>query len=82
MDTYGSVLQATGDARELAALSQDLLSLHKSPKADSSEGIGDNRPPCGEAWVCAAMHAELKGESDRALDFINKVFLCRSAVFL
>lgn len=78
MDTYGAVLQATGDARELAALSQDLLSLHKSPKADSTTGGTDPRSPCGEAWVCAAMHAELKGEGDRALDFINKVFILHS----
>lgn len=74
MDTYSFVLQTTGDSRELAFLSQDLISLHSASSTEIGATVsGELRSPCSEAWVAAAMHSEVKGDSDRALDFINKV---------
>lgn len=76
MDVYSSVLQRSGDSRELAQLSQELVTLNRAAGSDfGGVGVlsGEPRSPCCEGWVAAAMHAEVKGEADRALEFINKV---------
>jgi tetratricopeptide (TPR) repeat protein len=81
MDSYAALLHASADARELAGLAQELVSLNKAPASASGAGTGAGAegsagvatlPQCGECWVAAAMHSELQGEPERALDFINK----------
>jgi hypothetical protein len=57
MDTYGSIIKLRGTSRALRALTIDLFAI------DSA------RP---EPWCVAAMHAELEGDRQRALQLVDK----------
>jgi hypothetical protein len=78
MDLYSSVLQLKGDVRELGALASDLVSIHRPPSGQ--DGVGKLISTaaqcslyCSEAWTAAAMHAEAKGDAEKAMDYIEKV---------
>ena len=82
MDLYSSVLLLKGDVRELGVLSSDLVSIHRPATGQDGVKMFSTTPHaaaaqcslyCSEAWTAAAMHAEAKGEAEKAMDYIEKV---------
>lgn len=77
MDTYGSVIKLRGTSGALRTLTAELFAIDKQ------------RP---EAWCVAAMHSELEGDKQRALQLVEKAlalddqhvfaYLLRGALFL
>lgn len=57
MKIYSQLLYRLGDSSELTIIANNLISA-------------DPRRP--EGWIAASLHSELKGEKDKAMEFIDK----------